>query len=104
MFVGNDRLIIPKPFGPWVEAPGHDNDPNKTNEDNNGYDLFERDLVTKLQQAGINLRCIFIDDWYDYHVVSGEIHCGTNELRAQFNGQAAFGNARYANWWTAVNA
>ena len=104
MFVGNDRLIVPKPFGPWVEAPGHDNDPNKTNEDNNGYDLFERDLVTKLQQAGINLRCIFIDDWYDYHVVSGEIHCGTNELRAQFNGQAAFGNARYANWWTAVNA
>lgn len=40
----------------------------------------------------------------DYHVALGEIHCGTNRLRTPYDGQAAFGNVRYANWWTAVDA
>ncbi|WOI09818.1 protein-arginine deiminase family protein [Thalassospira lucentensis] len=95
MFVGNDRLMIPKPFGPWIE--------DNTNP-NHGYDLFERDLTQKIAAIVNGPTCDFIDDWDDYHVALGEIHCGTNELRAPYNGQAAFGNARYANWWTAVDA
>ena len=96
MFVGNDRLMIPKPFGPWIE--------DNTDPVNHGYDLFERDLSQKIAAIANGPTCDFIDDWDDYHVALGEIHCGTNELRAPYNGQAAFGNARYANWWTAVDA
>ncbi|NIY76080.1 hypothetical protein HED22_10525 [Thalassospira sp. HF15] len=103
MFVGNDRLMVPKPFGPWIEAPGH-NVHAATDEDRNGYDLFEQDLVQKIAAIHNGPTCVFINDWNDYHAALGEIHCGTNELRAPYNGQVAFGNARYANWWTAVNA
>lgn len=95
MFVGNDRLMIPKPFGPWIE--------DNTNP-NHGYDLFERDLTQKIAAIVNGPTCDFIDDWDDYHVALGEIHCGTNELRTPYDGQAAFGNVRYANWWTAVDA
>jgi protein-arginine deiminase len=96
MFVGNNRLMIPKPFGPWIEDP--------TDLADHGYDLFERDLRQKIAAIVGGPTCKFIDDWNDYHVALGEIHCGTNELRTPYNGQAAFGNARYANWWTAVDA
>ncbi|KZB65241.1 hypothetical protein AUQ42_01690 [Thalassospira sp. MCCC 1A02491] len=95
MFVGNDRLMIPKPFGPWIE--------DNTNP-HHGYDLFERDLDGKVRAIVGGPTCEFIDDWDDYHVALGEIHCGTNELRDRYDGQTAFGNARYANWWTAVDA
>jgi protein-arginine deiminase len=87
--------MIPKPFGPWIE--------DNTNP-NHGYDLFERDLTQKIAAIVNGPTCDFIDDWDDYHVALGEIHCGTNELRTPYDGQAAFGNVRYANWWTAVDA
>lgn len=103
MFVGNNRLYVPKPFGPWIEAPGHDMAAAR-DEDKNGYDLFEQDLKTKLATAGVTHTCVFIDDWNDYHVAHGEIHCGTNELRTPYDGQTAFGAARYEDWWTAVDA
>jgi len=95
MFVGNDKLMIPKPFGPWIV----DN-----TMPNNGHDLFEDDIRQKIAAIQNGPECVFIDDWDDYHVAHGEIHCGTNELRAPYDGQTAFGNARYANWWTAVDA
>jgi len=94
LFSGNDHLFIPKPFGPWVV----DNTVA-----NNGYDLFERDLEQKIVAIGNGLACDFIDDWDYYHAHHGEIHCGTNETRAPFNGQVAFGNARFNNWWTALD-
>ncbi|MBO6804390.1 MAG: hypothetical protein JJ893_14125, partial [Thalassospira sp.] len=103
MFVGNHSLYVPKPFGPWIEAPGYDMSAT-TNEDKNGFDLFEQDLKTKLGTAGVTHTCVFIDDWNEYHVAHGEIHCGTNELRTPYNGQTAFGATRYKNWWTAVDA
>ncbi len=103
MFVGNNSLYVPKPFGPWIEAPGHDITA-ATNEDKNGYDLFEQDLKTKLATAGVTHTCVFIDDWSEYHVAHGEIHCGTNELRTPYDGQTAFGTPRYTDWWTAVDA
>ncbi|WP_339862819.1 protein-arginine deiminase family protein [Thalassospira alkalitolerans] len=94
LFSGNNHLFIPKPFGPWVI----DNTVA-----NNGYDLFEDDLQQQIANLGNGLTCDFIDDWDYYHAHHGEIHCGTNETRAPFNGQVAFGNARFNNWWTALD-
>ncbi|MBX2833183.1 MAG: hypothetical protein KTR23_18820 [Rhodospirillales bacterium] len=96
MFVGNTRLMIPKPCGPWIV--------DLTDNVNHGYDLFERDLQQKLAAIVNGPTCVFIDDWVDYHTMLGEIHCGTNEVRSPYDGQTAFGNARYGQWWTAVDA
>ena len=32
----------------------------------------------------------FIDDWYSYHDLLGEVHCGTNARRSPFS---------QARWW-----
>lgn len=53
--------LVPKPYGPMV----------------GGEDQFEkafRDAVPKRKVR-------FIEDWYSYHELSGEVHCGTNCLR-----------------------
>ncbi len=63
MLVLNKHCIVPKPFGPVVK----------------GIDLFEENLKLKLEKLGLTVK--FIDDWYDYHVHLGEVHCGTNTLR-----------------------
>jgi protein-arginine deiminase len=64
MLVLNKHCIIPKPFGPVVK----------------GIDLFEENMRWKLKkQLGLTVK--FIDDWYEYHVINGEVHCGTNTLR-----------------------
>jgi len=59
----NGHLLIPKPFGP--------NDA--------GTDVFEQYMQDALSGLGVTLHPI--DDWDDYHVLYGEIHCGTNVLR-----------------------
>ena len=28
-----------------------------------------------------SLELVFLDDWYDYHLMLGEVHCGTNVKR-----------------------
>lgn len=56
--------IIPKPYGPVV----------------GGRDLFQDELEEML--AGLGIDSQFIDDWYEYHLDGGEIHCGTNQLPA----------------------
>lgn len=71
MLVVNNHCIIPKPFGPVV----------------GGVDLFEKDLRDKLTPLGLTVS--FLDDWHEYHVNLGEVHCGTNTLRR-------FTQAR---WW-----
>jgi hypothetical protein len=42
-------------------------------------DLFEACIQVQLEALG--LRVHFVDCWY-YHIRLGEIHCGTNVLRA----------------------
>jgi protein-arginine deiminase len=64
MLVINDHCIFPTPFGPVV----------------GGKDLFEDDLVQKLTALGLTPHSL--DDWFEYHVLLGEVHCGTNTLRA----------------------
>jgi len=71
MLVINKHCIVPKPFGPVV----------------GGKDLYEEDLKGKLTPLGLTIS--FLDDWYEYHVNLGEVHCGTNTLRTP----------TMAKWW-----
>jgi hypothetical protein len=63
MLVVNGHCIVPKPFGPVL----------------GGRDLFEEDLRSELLALGLTVS--FLDDWYEYHVNLGEVHCATNTLR-----------------------
>jgi protein-arginine deiminase len=74
MLVVNGRCVFPKPFGPVVA----------------GVDLFQKDLEDKL--TGLGLTPKPIDDWYEYHIALGEVHCGTNTLRSY----------TAAKWWEFV--
>lgn len=56
-----DVSIVPRPYGPRV----HD------------VDVFEQTLRDAL--PGRDIR--FVDDWYSYHELLGEVHCGTNTRR-----------------------
>ena len=71
MLVINKHCLVAKPFGPVV----------------GGNDLFEKDLEGKLKPLGMAVK--FIDDWYEYHVQLGEVHCATNTLRSP----------TAAKWW-----
>jgi protein-arginine deiminase len=71
MLVLNKHCIVPKPFGPVV----------------GGKDLFEEDVRAKLEPLGLTVN--FLDDWFEYHVLSGEVHCSSNTLRAP----------KAASWW-----
>ncbi|NXI37310.1 PADI1 deiminase, partial [Galbula dea] len=74
MLVLGKHLGIPKPFGPMV----------------GGQCCLEKKVRALLEPLG--LTCTFIDDYYSYHVLSGEVHCGTNVRRKPF----AF------KWWHMV--
>ena len=53
--------VVPKPYGPIVA----------------GVDQFEK----AFREAMPTRKIKFIEDWYSYHELSGEVHCGTNCLR-----------------------
>ncbi len=60
------RVCVPRPFGPV----------------NDNVDRFARDILDSLGPAattGVEVK--FIDDFVTYHVLYGEIHCGTNSKR-----------------------
>ncbi len=59
---GSCVCIIPRPFGPIM----------------NGVDLFEEYFEGQLTALGVTPH--FLDEWYEYHLDGGEIHCGTNQL------------------------
>lgn len=63
MLVINKHCVVPQPFGPVV----------------GGKDLFQDDLDKKLKDLGNTPH--FIDDWYEYHVLNGEVHCSSNTAR-----------------------
>ncbi|XP_012381402.2 protein-arginine deiminase type-4 isoform X1 [Dasypus novemcinctus] len=67
MLVLGKHLGIPKPFGPIID----------------GRCCLEEKVRSLLEPLG--LRCTFIDDFYDYHVKQGEVHCGTNVRRKPFS-------------------
>jgi hypothetical protein len=37
------------------------------------------DSCVKLSSLGLSIS--FVDDWDSYHLLKGEVHCGTNTLR-----------------------
>ena len=53
--------LVPKPYGPVV----------------GDVDQFEKAISDALPEREV----VFIEDWYAYHELSGEVHCGTNCLR-----------------------
>lgn len=57
-----DVSIVPRPYGPKVA----------------GECAFERAFRGLLPSRDVR----FIDDWYSYHELAGEVHCGTNVRRA----------------------
>jgi protein-arginine deiminase len=71
MLVVNDHCIIPRPFGPVVD----------------NVDIFQKALADVLTDLGLTPH--FIDDWNEYHMKCGEVHCGTNTLRT----------FKYFPWW-----
>ncbi|EGW12397.1 Protein-arginine deiminase type-3 [Cricetulus griseus] len=74
MLVLGRYLGIPKPFGPII----------------NGRCCLEEKVRSLLEPLG--LHCTFIDDFTPYHMLHGEVHCGTNVRREPF----AF------KWWHMV--
>ncbi|CAH2318422.1 -arginine deiminase type-1-like [Pelobates cultripes] len=71
MLVLGSYLGIPKPFGPLID----------------GKCCLEEKAISLLEPLGLN--CTFIDDFESYHLLSGEVHCGTNTLRKPFS----------TKWW-----
>ncbi|NWR43631.1 PADI1 deiminase, partial [Regulus satrapa] len=74
MLVLGRHLGIPKPFGPVV----------------GGRCCLEQRVRELLEPLGLS--CTFIDDFFSYHALLGDVHCGTNVRRKPF----AF------KWWHAV--
>jgi hypothetical protein len=74
MLVLGNACIAPKPFGPQAA----------------GVDLFERSYSATLAACGLTVT--FVDDWETYHLLQGEVHCGTNTLRTP---------AAKTKWWNA---
>ncbi|XP_063001119.1 protein-arginine deiminase type-1-like [Elgaria multicarinata webbii] len=74
MLVLGRHLGIPKPFGPIIH----------------GQCCLEADVRSLLEPLG--LVCTFIDDFFSYHVLSGEVHCGTNVCREPFS----------FHWWDII--
>ncbi|NXE99705.1 PADI1 deiminase, partial [Menura novaehollandiae] len=66
MLVLGRHLGIPKPFGPVV----------------GGQCCLEQRLRELLEPLGLS--CTFIDDFFSYHVLAGDVHCGTNVRRKPF--------------------
>ena len=46
----------------------------------NGKDLFKANLEETLSAYGISV--VWVEDWDLYHVLLGEVHCGSNASRA----------------------
>jgi len=64
-----DFVVHPDPFGPKI----------------GGIDVFKKDLQDRLGTAkhalgadGQGLEVRFTDDWSLYHILDGEVHCGSN--------------------------
>ncbi|MGV9313810.1 protein-arginine deiminase domain-containing protein [Streptomyces sp. NPDC003691] len=64
LLLGNDRYLAPKQWGPVI----------------GGKDIFT--TAVSAAYSGAGMKVSYIDDYFPYHLGSGEVHCGTNTLRA----------------------
>ena len=67
MVVLGKSLGVPKPFGPLV----------------NGRCVLEAEMSRLME--GLGLTCTFIDDFTPYHLLEGDVHCGSNTRRKPFD-------------------
>ncbi|XP_078585971.1 protein-arginine deiminase type-2-like isoform X2 [Branchiostoma floridae x Branchiostoma japonicum] len=67
MIVLGKHLGIPKPFGPMID----------------GECAIETNVRSLLEPLG--LTCHFVNDWDSYHLLMGEVHCGSNTRRKPFD-------------------
>jgi protein-arginine deiminase len=72
VYISDTRFGSPDPHGPEID----------------GKDIFKTALSEPLAKIGITVD--FIEDWDEYHLGIGEVHCGTNATRA----------IPEARWWT----
>lgn len=77
-----DYAVPPDPFGPVVD----------------GVDILKEDLIARLgspdSQLGSDGQGLLVrptDDWDDYHILDGEVHCGSNT-----DASSPFSSVR---WW-----
>ncbi|MFF3552711.1 protein-arginine deiminase domain-containing protein [Streptomyces tsukubensis] len=63
LLLGKDRYLAPKQWGPVI----------------GGKDIFT--TAVSAAYSGAGMKVSYIDDYYPYHLGSGEVHCGTNTLR-----------------------
>lgn len=65
LYVIDDKTVaVPNPHGPVI----------------NGRDLFQKQLEDALSPYGYTVK--WIENWNLYHRMAGEVHCGTNAMRA----------------------
>jgi protein-arginine deiminase len=65
LFVLDDRtVVVPEPHGPVI----------------NGVDIFKAQLEAALAPYQVTVK--WVENWDLYHRLGGEVHCGTNALRA----------------------
>lgn len=64
LYVKDNMFASPNPHGPVIA----------------GSDIFKTQLEMALATVGVNVS--WVEDWDLYHRASGEVHCGTNTLRA----------------------
>ncbi len=82
----NGHVAHPDPWGPII----------------NGVDMWKQDLMDRLGskasglgEGGSGLDVNFVDDWEYYHILDGEVHCGSNpEASAPFSSVTWWGASR----------
>lgn len=63
VYLSDSHFAAPDPHGPVVD----------------GRDIFKDALAKPLEEIGITTH--FVEDWDEYHVGVGEVHCGSNATR-----------------------
>jgi protein-arginine deiminase len=63
IYLSDTHFAAPDPHGPVID----------------GHDIFQEALSKPLSEIGITTH--FVEDWDEYHVNIGEVHCGTNTTR-----------------------
>ncbi|MFO0742276.1 MAG: protein-arginine deiminase family protein [Labilithrix sp.] len=63
VYLSDSHFAAPDPHGPVID----------------GRDIFREALARPLAEIGITTD--FIEEWDEYHVAVGEVHCGTNATR-----------------------
>jgi protein-arginine deiminase len=63
VYISDTRFGAPDPHGPVI----------------NGKDIFKTAMSDALKEVGVTVD--YIEDWDEYHLGVGEVHCGTNSTR-----------------------